>query len=241
MSGAKRLIRALIHSFGFDLHRLHPHANPTYQLVQGLKRFGVDLILDVGANAGQFSLELRSLGFRGHIVSFEPLSAAHASLERTAKSDNNWEVHRRCAVGDHDGEVEINVAGNSVSSSILPMLESHSSAAQGSAYIGVERVPLVRLDTVAPAYLSDKRTAFLKIDTQGFEWHVIEGAMQVLPTFRGILCELSLVPLYEGQHLWMDVIDRLQSAGFTLWSLQPGFTDPRDGRTLQLDAIFFRV
>jgi FkbM family methyltransferase len=231
----------LIHSFGFDLHRLQPHANPAYQLVRGLQRFGIERILDVGANTGQFSLELRSLGFRGHIVSFEPLSAAHAGLVVAAKSDRNWDVHRRCAVGDRDGEVEINIAGNSVSSSILPMLESHASAAQGSAYVGAERVPLVKLDTVAPAYLADERAAFLKIDTQGFEWHVIEGATQVLPKFRGVLCELSLVPLYEGQHLWMDLVGRLQHAGFTLWSLQPGFTDPRDGRTLQLDAIFFRA
>jgi FkbM family methyltransferase len=241
MSEVKRLIRKCFHSVGLDLHRLNPLLNPAYQLVRGLQRFGIERILDVGANAGQFALELRSLGFKGHIVSFEPLSAAHASLESAASSDENWHVHERCAVGDRDGEVEINIAGNSVSSSILPMLESHSSAAQGSAYIGAERAPLVRLDSVAPAYLTDGRTAFLKIDTQGYEWQVIEGAIQILPRFRGVLCELSLVPLYEGQHLWMDVIDRLQRAGFTLWSLQPGFTDSRDGRTLQLDAIFFRV
>jgi FkbM family methyltransferase len=240
MTSAKRLVRSLFHSVGLDLRRVQSLTNPAYQLALGLNRFGIDLILDVGANTGQFSLELRSFGYQGRIVSFEPLSAAHALLEKAAISDSNWQVHRRCAVGDRDGEVEINVSGNSVSSSILPILESHSSAAQGSAYVGVERVPLVRLDTVAPAYLKDGRSAFLKIDTQGFEWHVLEGAVQVLPNFRGVLCELSLVPLYEGQHLWMDVLDRLQRAGFTLWSLQPGFVDPRDGRTLQLDAIFFR-
>ena len=55
----------------------------------------------------------------------------------------------------------------------------------------------------------------------------------------GVLCELSLVVLYEGQHLWREMIDRLEAAGFILWGLQPGFMDQR-GRNLQCDAIFFR-
>ena len=65
--------------------------------------------------------------------------------------------------------------------------------------------------------------------------------MAILPKIRGILCELSLVPLYESQRLWMDMIQRLESVGFTLWAIQKGFTDSRDGRILQIDAIFFRL
>jgi hypothetical protein len=121
------------------------------------------------------------------------------------------------------------------------MMESHSSAAEDSAYVGVERVPIFKLDSVAPKYLEKSRCPFLKIDTQGFEWQVLDGARETLPRVRGVLCELSLVPLYEGQRLWMDMIQRLEAEGFTLWSIQKGFPDPRDGRTLQVDATFFRV
>ena len=96
------------------------------------------------------------------------------------------------------------------------------------------------LDTVAPEYLSVASNPFLKIDTQGFEWQVLDGASETLAHVKGVLCELSLVPLYEGQKLWMDLIQRLEREGFTLWSIQKGFTDPRDGRTLQVNAIFFR-
>lgn len=120
-------------------------------------------------------------------------------------------------------------------------MESHSSAAERSAYVGVEKVQLFKLDSVAPAYLAKSRRPFLKIDTQGFEWQVIDGAVASLPKIHGILCELSLVPLYESQRLWMDMIQRLESEGFTLWSIQKGFTDPRDGRTLQVDTFFFRL
>jgi len=241
MNLLKALIKSAVHKIGFDLHRLTPSSNPAFQLLKALNRFDIDLVLDVGANVGQFASELRSVGYKGTLVSFEPLSAAHMALSKAAGRDPKWHVHPRGAIGDHDGEVEINIAGNSVSSSVLPMTELHSSAAEGSAYVGAESVSLHRLDSVAPAYLTKSRRPFLKIDTQGFEWQVLDGAVAILPKIRGVLCELSLVPLYESQRLWMDMIQRLESEGFTLWAIQKGFTDPRDGRTLQVDAIFFRL
>ncbi|HDY89312.1 MAG TPA: FkbM family methyltransferase [bacterium] len=241
MNLLKVFIKSAVHKIGFDLHRLTPSSNPAFQLLKALNHFDIDLVLDVGANVGQFALELRSVGYKGILVSFEPLSAAHTTLSEAAGNDPMWRVHPRSAIGDHDGEIEINIAGNSVSSSVLPMTELHSSAAEDSAYLGVESVPLLRLDSAAPTYLAKSRHPFLKMDTQGFEWQVLDGAMAILPKICGVLCELSLVPLYESQRLWMDMIQRLKSEGFTLWSIQKGFTDPRDGRTLQVDAIFFRL
>jgi hypothetical protein len=97
-----------------------------------------------------------------------------------------------------------------------------------------------KLDDIAGQYLKDARAPFLKIDSQGFEWHVLDGARDILPRIKGILVELSLVPLYDGQHLWRDVIDRLEAEGFTLWAFKPVFSDYKQGRTLQLDGIFYR-
>ena len=172
-------------------------------------------------------------------MSFEPLSTAHRELAAAAASDPLWSVHERCALGDRQGLVALNVAGNSVSSSILEMAAAHAAAAPDSAYVGHEETALVTLDAVAQKYLGGTHRPFLKIDTQGFEWQVLTGAEQTLPSIHGVLCELSLVVLYEGQHLWREMIDRLEAAGFTLWGLQPGFMDRR-GRNLQSDAIFFR-
>lgn len=237
----KASIRQAIHRAGFEFHRLSPTSNPAFQLLKALNRFEIDLVLDVGANVGQFALELRSVGYKGNLVSFEPLSVAHQALSEEASRDPKWYVHPRGAIGDYDGEIVINIAGNSVSSSVLPMMESHVSATDGSSYVGVDRVPLRRLDSVAPDYLAKSRCPFLKIDTQGFEWRVLDGAREILPRIRGVLCELSLVPLYEGQHLWEEIVSRLTQERFTLWALQPGFTDSSNGRTLQMDGIFFRV
>ena len=236
----KKLIKATLRSIGLDLRRLTPGSNPSAQLLAALNHVQACTVFDIGANIGQFAKELRSVGFAGKIISFDPLTSAHAKLRDSAQDDPNWLIHPRAAVGDHDGEVEINIAGNSVSSSVLPMLEAHSSAAAGSAYVASERAPLIRLDTVAKQYLNTDSRPFIKVDTQGFEWQVLDGASETLKRAHGISLELSLVPLYEGQRLWREVIDRMEKERFTLWAIQEGFTDSRTGRSLQVDGIFLR-
>lgn len=237
----RKSIRLGLRRLGVDISRYNSLSNPHHQLLMALEKMGIDLVFDVGANAGQFGSEMRSVGYRGELVSFEPLADAHSKLQAAAKQDSKWHVHPRCALGNFDGEIEFNVAGNSVSSSVLPMMESHESAAPGSVYVASERVPVFRLDSLVAGYNISGKRPFMKLDTQGFEWQVMDGAEKSLRNLYGILCELSLVPLYEGQHLWGETIDRLEAEGFTLWSIQRGFTDPRDGRTLQLDATFLRL
>lgn len=240
----KAVIRYAFQKLGLDIHRYVPpvpHSPQPSLFDTSLRRFEIDLVFDVGANAGQFASEIRHGGYTGQIVSFEPLSEAHGKLLLASDGDAKWDAYPRCALGDHDGEAEINIAGNSWSSSILPMLESHRSAAPESAYQGKEIVPVTTLDAVAGQYLKNSRAPFLKIDTQGFEWQVLDGARATLPHVRGVHLELSLVPLYEGQHLWMEMIERLEAEGFVLWSFQPVFSDSSDGRTLQVDGIFYRT
>ena len=236
----KEILRSIIRLLGFDLHRISTSTNSNFQLLKSLERFSVDFVFDIGANTGQFALELRSVGFKGRIVSFEPLPDAYQKLALVATRDPRWDVCQS-AIGDVDGEAEINIAGNSVSSSILPMLAAHSRAAANSAYVGKVKVPVARLDSIINEYLAGSEKYFLKIDTQGFEWQVLDGACEALANAQGVLCELSLLPLYEGQHLWLEIMERLKRAGFCLWAIQTGFTDPHTGRTLQVDAIFFRV
>jgi FkbM family methyltransferase len=239
--GKESIRRILRNVFGIDVRKLKNIPSPAESVVAGFRQFGIDLVLDVGANKGQFASEIRHCGYAGKIVSFEPLSQAHVELQQSRAEDPLWDAYPRCALGDHNGEVEINIAGNSESSSILPMLESHQSVAPESAYQGKEIVPIKTLDAVAGQYLKDARAPFLKIDTQGFEWQVLDGARDILPHIKGILVELSLVPLYEGQHLWREVIDRLEAEGFTLWAFQPVFSDLSQGRTLQVDGVFYRT
>ena len=240
LNSIKQGIKQLLNAAGIEAHHFHPATSPLARLMVALRHSNIDLVIDIGANEGQFAKDLRAGGYSGRIVSFEPQSVAHGRLLKVSGGDTAWHVHPRCALGGRRGEIELNISGNSVSSSILPMLTSHSSAAPESAYLGHESVSLITLDSVAPPYLEGAQAPFLKIDTQGYEWHVLDGALATLPKVRGIQMELSLVPLYEGQRLWRECIERLEAEGFVVWSLQPEFVDPATGRTLQWDGLFFR-
>jgi FkbM family methyltransferase len=194
-----------------------------------LAHHGVNLVLDVGANVGQFASGLRRAGYAGRLLSFEPLAEAHDKLLAAARGDAHWDIAPRMAIGEHEGEIEIHVAGNTVSSSVLEMLDSHSDSAPASNYVASERVRITTLDTIVRNALGANVVPFLKIDTQGYEDKVLNGARDVLAGARGLQLELSFVPLYDGQQLFEPWMERLRALGFSVWGIWPGFCDPATG------------
>jgi FkbM family methyltransferase len=199
----------------------------------------VSVVLDVGANRGQFALELRSNGYRGRIVSFEPLSGAYDALREAARDDPLWEC-RRLALSDTDGEAELHVSENAVSSSLLDMEARHVEAAPDSRYIATERVPQARLDALEAELLRAGDRVYLKLDIQGSEARALAGARGILARVVAIETELSLVPLYRDQLLLREMLDLLDGEGYSLVSLDPAYADPRNGHVLQVDGIFLR-
>jgi len=240
MNSLKRTIKQTLRNLGLELHRFSPASSKSARLMACLNHCGINRVLDIGANEGQFGEELRVGGYKGGIVSFEPMADAHTKLLLRSQSDTKWKVAARAAIGSDRGTIELNVSANSVSSSVLPMLAAHTNAAPESAYRERETVPLLTLDEAAAPYLEETDDILLKIDTQGYEWQVLDGAPKLIARARAVLIELSLVQLYEGQHLWLECVARLESAGFNLWALEPVFVDPKNGRTLQMDGFFVR-
>jgi FkbM family methyltransferase len=236
----KRLIRRTLHHLGWELRRFEPDECHWAQLVRQLAFHNVNVVLDVGANVGQFGTGLRDAGFKDRIISFEPLALAHRKLQAQAKRDRNWVVVPPVAVGDRNGRVTMNISANSVSSSVLPMLATHLHAEPDSKYVGHEEVDVRELDTLAEGQISDRDRAFLKLDVQGFEHQALKGARRLLSRLVGIRLEMSLVPLYEGDHLFDAMLRELSDAGFETWSIAPAFLDPESGRLLQVDGTFFR-
>lgn len=236
----KAIIKKFFRILGLEVSRYRPFKFEPLQFAKTLKLVDTNVIFDIGANVGQFAREIRQHGYKGKIISFEPLTSARKKLLSFASRDPGWQVHEQSAIGNQDGEIEIHISGNSVSSSLLPMLESHSSASEGSEYVGSEQVPIFKLDSIANQYLDKNSNLFIKIDTQGYEWQVLDGASETLKRAQGVLCELSLVTLYHEQRLWRDIVDRLDQHGFMLWALQKGFINPKTGQSLQMDGIFIR-
>jgi FkbM family methyltransferase len=230
--------RPFVRRRGWDVVR-YPGRDFAHARSRMLRHLGIDLVLDVGANVGQYGRLLRSHGYGAQILSFEPMSREYAELARTAAADGNWRTVRS-ALGSESAELEIHIAGNSISSSLLPMLDRHTQVAPRSAYVGSEKVPCARLDSLVAQELQKAHAAYLKVDTQGFEAQVLEGAAGVIDELAGVELEMSLTPLYGGQELFPDMLARMAAHGFRLATVAPGLFDRENGETLQVDGIFIR-
>lgn len=235
----RRLVKRVARALDVEIRRVSVETSEPHRLCALFAYHRVDLVLDVGANLGQYGRQLRQAGYRGRIVSFEPVAEIHRRLQHIAAPDTRWTVAPPMALGDTDGYAVMNVSGNLVSSSLLPMREAHLAAAPQSGYIGQETVRLARLDSVADAYLTPASEVFLKVDTQGFEARVLAGAERLLPRICGLQLELSLTPLYEGETGMRLMLERLEDLGYDLHAVLPGFTDRLTGRMLQADGVFF--
>jgi len=233
----KRILDPWLRRMGWEFNR-YPGRNPAHRRNLILQSLAAELVIDVGANTGQYGLELRDYGFQGDILSFEPLEDAFSELQKRVAKDHRWEA-RQTAVGDRSGTIDFHVAGNSVSSSALKMLSRHEQVVPQSATIRTVTVPVGQLDSLIN--VPDSRRSFLKIDTQGYEARVLDGATEALAQFDGIEMELTLTPLYAGQSLMPELVARLASTGFRLASLSSGFCDHRTGEVLQVDGIFLRA
>jgi FkbM family methyltransferase len=228
----KRLHEAL-HRVGFDVVPYNGRYFPARRRAEILDMLGVDLVLDVGANEGQFGRELRREGYRGSITSFEPLGDAFERL--TNASDDSWNAYN-VALGKAPGTAVLHRSRNSQSSSLLPITAQLLEASPDACYVGAEEVEVRTLDS-----FGFDGKVYLKIDAQGSEPAILEGAEQTVD--RAVVAlelELSTTTLYEKQALVGDVLNEITSCGFFVMSLTPGFVHPRTREILQLDGIFVR-
>ncbi|WP_415947390.1 FkbM family methyltransferase [Streptomyces sp. KLOTTS4A1] len=233
-------IRTAVQEFGIDVCR-YP-ADPTgLRLVRLLRANEVDTVIDVGAYTGAYGNLLRRSGFRGRIVSFEPLPAPRAALLHRTQADDAWTVEPY-ALGDTPGPALLNVAGDEgAASSVLPMLPRHREAVPGSAYVARQGVEVRRLDGLWERVTAPGERIFLKLGVQGYEAHVLRGLGEYADDIAGLQVAASLVPLYAGG-LGFDEALRLarEELGLGLASVVPGLTDPRSGRLLQCSLVCFR-
>jgi FkbM family methyltransferase len=167
------------------------------------------------------------------------LLSAYSIIEEKSRKNNKWSTVN-IALGDFDGESFINVSDNSVSSSLLNMLPKHLNSAPSSKYISKEKIVVNKLDTIYNDYCSDNENIYLKIDTQGFEKQILDGALNSLKNIKGVQLELSIIPLYEVTHSYSEIITFLNDLGFELYSIESGFSDINSGQLLQIDGIFYR-
>ena len=216
------------------------HNSAIARLVHILEAYEISVILDVGANHGQYAQRVRQNGYQGRIVSFEPLSDIHALLIQNAVADPAWEIAPRAALTDRPGPLTIYRSAESDMSSPLQLRPEMAKLLSRSVITGIEEVPTVRLEDVFHRHTRTDDRPFLKLDTQGYDMTILNDAKECLASLIGIQLELVLVPVYEGEPEWRTVIDRLASFGFTPILFMPGYFNRRIARLISMDGIFVR-
>jgi FkbM family methyltransferase len=214
---------------------LHLGRRRVQDLVDFIQDRKIDVVIDVGANLGQFGESLRSDGYRGRIVSFEPIRADFEVLSRRAAADGNWEAHRS-AVGASTGTARLHVSKLSVYSSILGLADTALLHDERMAIDHVEDVPVRTIDEIAGGLTG---RIFLKVDTQGYEKQVLEGASKTIPRLLGIQLEIPVIRIYDGQWQFKEAFDSMSEIGFVPAQIQPvGYHGSDKVSATEFDCLF---
>jgi len=227
-------------SFGYELtplpvksERLDIHLGRLFRILQ------INCVLDVGANRGQYGNFLRQMGYKGRIVSFEPVKDDFAVLRQCAAADPEWDVYR-FALGDQDRITQMNVTSDSLFNSFLTPNEFIKG--QGLRVDHVEKVQERRLDTVWDEIIAPVREpkVYVKVDTQGYDRQVFEGGEKALTRILALQSEVSVKPVYDEMPYFLDAISALYERGFELTGL---FPVARDNvlRVVEFDCVMVRT
>jgi FkbM family methyltransferase len=237
----KKVLKKMLNFFGLIVFKRETISRKIYpdldRRLKIINNFEINLLLDIGANTGQYSSEIRRLGYFGEIISFEPLKDAYQDLLKVSKNDSKWSI-RNLALGDKKEDNYINVSENSMSSSILKILPLHIESAPQSRYINKQKIEIDTIDSVLKDNYLDNHNVMVKIDTQGYEKKILEGAIRNIDKIRIIQLEMSIEPLYDGEINITDMIVYMKSIGFKLYSLENGHEDKLLGKLLQVDGVF---
>jgi FkbM family methyltransferase len=215
-------------------HLLSHHVAHVFDL------YGVNCVLDVGGNLGQYGKQLRRAGYRGRIVSFEPVPDVAAKLRRAAEADSDWLVHE-VALGREDGTTQLNVVSGSLSSS-LPASDFGARRYARLRRPVVREVPMRRLDGLMDMVLAgvDNPRPFLKVDTQGFDLEVFAGLGTRVADVVAMQSEVALVKIYEGMPRLPEALGVFEEAGFEVSGFFPVSREATTGRVLEFDCVLVR-
>lgn len=227
----KNFVQGALRRFGYRLVSDQP-------LIAFIAARQVDLVLDVGASRGHFGALLRSQGYRGNILSFEPVAASFARLRQRIAGDPDWSA-MSCAIGEKDGTISLNISERPAFSSAKTLSALAPAFAAKSRVIATETVELCRLDSIKACDCGKR--LFVKVDTQGFEQEVVAGAHGLFDKIVGLQLELPVEHLYEDVWSFAEAVATMENLGFALAQIRPVnalHDDPTSA--IEFDCIFRR-
>lgn len=223
---------------GYDLDRRKiSHQKIAYHLDKLINLYNIDLVLDVGANIGQFGSELREAGYKGKIISFEPTKECYEKLLERSSDDPLWECEN-IALSTESEIKKINTFRSTVFSSFLEVSDyASSNFSEHLNETKEEEVTSVRFESWLETQNIDFGSTFLKLDTQGFDLNVLEGAGVYKGDFRGISVELSFKSLYKAAPGYLEVLTHLDRMGYKVTGLYPITRDEESLELIEADCV----
>jgi FkbM family methyltransferase len=225
----------------FDLERRLSAYVSQQHLAELLRRYRVNVVLDVGANRGQYGRRLRRIGFEGHIVSFEPVLATFAELQEAAAADPRWTAYPY-ALGREETTASMNVVPGTLSS-LLPATEFGAARYSRLREPEAEEVQVRRLDNILDEVLADVPAPrpYLKLDTQGFDLEAFAGLGDRVSEIVAMQSEVSVLEIYAGMPPMMQAVAAYEAAGFEITALFPVSREAETGRVLEFDCVMVRA
>ncbi|SEG49094.1 methyltransferase, FkbM family [Bryocella elongata] len=244
MGRVAAVVNSGLERLGFTISKLPGRNTLARHLQEALREGRIECVIDVGAHHGEFGSLLRSLGYKGRIVSFEPSAEAYGCIGPVCAADGNWEVHRLCA-GAFDGTAEL-LRFQAAEFNSLHAPSTFGEASWLSSHLepgGTEAIAIRRLDTLLPELGIDAANTrlYLKIDTQGHDLQVLAGASGILPSVPQFQMELSALCLYEGTPNMEEVIASCRTLGFLPQAIHPVWSNGPERPILEWDCVFRRV
>jgi len=232
MSSVIMNIKKVLRRSGYDIVTYHPQ----YQAL--LKQFSIGTVLDIGANDGQFALDVRAHVPAAEIYSFEPLKDQFDKLCRRFAGQSNFHPFN-VALGESNTTTTIKRSAFSPSSSLLDMTEAHKKLYPKSAAQYPEEINLRRLDDMKKE-MRIRGNLLVKIDVQGYEAAVIKGGAQIISKAVMVVVETSFLELYAGQPLFDDVYQLLRPLGFSYHGHKEQHWNEKTNELIYEDSIFVK-
>ena len=205
-----------------------------------LRRLDITCVFDVGANLGQYAASLREHGYRGRIVSFEPVPQLAEQLRERARDDGDWRVYD-VALGEEEGTAQMNAVPGAMSSLLTPS-EFGRNWSANLTKVRPEMVTVRRLDSVyaeATAGIAEPRV-YLKMDTQGYDVETFRGAGGCLDDVLALQSEVACVPIYDGMRRLPEMLAVYEDAGFEISGMYPVTIHRRSLRVIEFDMVMVR-
>ena len=210
------LVKLCARRFGIFISYYPPPGSFERYLRDYLSHLGINVVLDVGAYIGNYARELRQAGYRGRIISFEPVPASYEQLKASMHHDSLW-CGQPFGLSDENREALINTHSKGNFNSLLPLREDAERAySLDPALRGQTPIQLRRLDAVLPQLIEGVPSPriFVKLDTQGHDVSVVKGASGVLEMIVGLQSELPVVEIYDGMFSMPAALNYYAKCGF---------------------------